>query len=66
MGGRGGVGMLDELAGLAGKPLAWRAVLRDAEIDAGAHLDRAAGGKGCLQGLLPEPLPSRVSAHPVP
>jgi flavodoxin len=55
MGGRGGDEVLDAVAALAGGPLAWRAVLSDAEIDAGAHLDRAPGCKGSTRGLLPEP-----------
>jgi flavodoxin len=55
MGERGGGAALDGLAKLARKPLAWRAVLSDAEIDAGAHLDCEPGGKGSLRILLPEP-----------
>jgi hypothetical protein len=55
MGGKDGGTVLDALSALAGKPLAWRTALSDAEIDAGMHLNRAPGGKGCLQGLLPEP-----------
>jgi flavodoxin len=58
MGGHGGDAALDALSRLARKPLAWRVVLTNPEIDAGAYLDCRPGSKGCLRLLLPEPQPS--------
>lgn len=52
MGGRNGDAVLDALARLAGRPLAWRAAWSDADIDAGAHLACVRGDSGRLAELL--------------
>jgi flavodoxin len=53
MGGQQGNAALNALERSAGRPLAWRAALSDADIKAGAYLDWTGPGTGFLAGLLP-------------